>query len=154
MVLAPAWAAVEVWSGRRLITQTWDLPLVRFPSSECIRLWWGPVQSVTTVTYLDAAGTSQVLDPATYLLDTYSVPGRILLAPGWIWPVTQAQHPMAVTIRYVLGYGLAAAEVPDPLRLLIGAVADHFYNNGLQTPVPWDSLGALAPGYGPALGIA
>lgn len=73
-----------------------------------------PLQSVSSITYIDQNGVLQTLDPATYIVDAKSQPARITPAFGQIWPATQWQAN-AITIRFVAGYGAAAA-VPACIR--------------------------------------
>ena len=102
--------------GRRLITQTVELVLDAFPSTDDIDLLLPNAQSITSVKYYDAAGTQQTLDPAAYSLDSDS-PTCWLLAVS-DWPATK-DVANAVRIRYVVGYGPAAADVPANVRLWI-----------------------------------
>jgi phage conserved hypothetical protein, phiE125 gp8 family len=122
------------------VTQTWRLTLDYFPGvgygfpefhyrtwnyeawplfGDIIRLPRPPLQSVTSVKYLDAAGVLQTLDPTKYQLDLDREPARIRPAPGTLWPTTYLGYfGMAlapVQITYVAGYGAAAA-VPDTIK--------------------------------------
>jgi len=100
-------------TGRALITQTWELVHDQFPEACVLRK--APIQSVTSVKYLDdATGAQQTLDPADYLLDKDSEPGYVVPAYGKAWPATWPV-PNAVRVRYVCGYGLAAA-VPVAIK--------------------------------------
>lgn len=100
-------------TGRALVTQTWELVHDAFPEAFVLRR--APIQSVTSLKYLDSAdGTEQTLDPADYLLDKDSEPGYVVPAYGKAWPATWPV-PNAVRVRYVCGYGLAAA-VPVAIK--------------------------------------
>lgn len=99
-------------TGRALCTQTWELVLDAFPEAFALRK--APVQSVSSVKYLDIAGGEQTLDPADTLLDKDSEPGYLTPAYGKTWPETYAV-PNAVRVRYVCGYGAAAA-VPQSIK--------------------------------------
>ncbi len=132
------------WLNRALITQTWDLVLDCFPaSSDCpILVPLPPLQSITSITYLDSNGASQTWAAIDYTVDAKSEPGRILPAYGKSYPSTRAVMN-AVTVRFVAGYGGTVA-VPDPLKLAIGALVAHFYEHrepiiltgGIGSPVP------------------
>lgn len=119
----------ETFTHRALITQTWDLKLDEFPcwqTSEPIVLPLPPVQSVTSVSYIDTTGTTQTWATTYYDTDFPTGPhacaARIQPAYQQIYPVTRAV-PNAVTVRFVAGYG-AASTVPAPIKaamkLLIG----------------------------------
>lgn len=101
---------VETDTERALITQTWVLEMDRFPC-DAIELRRCPVQSVTSVVYLAADGTSTTWASSNYVVNTASEPGRITLAYGKSWPTTLCQEN-AVTVTFVAGYGAATA-VPE-----------------------------------------
>lgn len=73
-----------------------------------------PLQSVTTIKYIDQNGTQQTLDPTLYIVDTVSEPGRITPAYGQTWPTIREQVN-AVEIQFVCGYGNASA-VPAGIK--------------------------------------
>lgn len=106
-------------TGRALVTQTWELVHDKFPEAFVLRK--APIQSVESVKYLDGAtGTQQTLAPADYLLDKDSEPGYVVPAYGKAWPATWPV-PNAVRVRYICGYGDAAA-VPQAIKqwMLLG----------------------------------
>ena len=118
----------ELYTGRALCTQTWDDKRDTFPcySDETIWLPKPPVASVTSLSYIDTAGATQVWAASNYLTDlpsgTWAGRARITPAYAVTYPLTRSVMN-AVTIRVVCGYGAASA-VPEPIkaamRLLIG----------------------------------
>lgn len=86
-----------------------------------------PLQSVTSVTYLDATGTPQTLDLSIYLKDLVTEPGRIYLAPGKSWPPYLAQRN-SISIQCVCGYE-SADLVPEEIKLAIKMLVANFYEN-------------------------
>lgn len=115
----------EAYLGRALITQTWKLYLDCFPSDGCaIRLPNPPLQSVTSITYIDQDGATQTWASGNYQVDTVSTVGRIILAPGEAYPSTESGRINAVTITYVCGYGDASTAIPENIlhavRLTVG----------------------------------
>lgn len=116
---------VERITGRALMTQTWRMTVDEFPEYS-LELPLSPVASVSSVTYLDAAGATQTVSAATYVVDTSSVPARLALADGAAWP-TPAVRPGAVSITFVAGGTLA--EVPEPLRQAIVLLVAHWHAN-------------------------
>jgi uncharacterized phiE125 gp8 family phage protein len=115
---------VETYTRRALITQTWDLTADHL-GCELI-LPRNPVQSVTSVQYLDAQGASQTLLSSLYRVvkrDTGET--AIVPAYGAIWPST-CPVEAAVTVRFVSGYGAAAA-VPAPLKHAMLLLIGHWY---------------------------
>lgn len=113
LIIESARAAVERDTGRSLISQTWQLKLDYWPS-ELITLYHGPVQSVTSIAYVDSAGDSQTWDSANYDVDTASQPGFVRLAYDASWPTTRGTA-RCITVTYVAGYGDEAADVPYEL---------------------------------------
>lgn len=111
------------WLGRALVTQTWDLLLDDFQG--VIRLPLAPVQSITSVTYLDTAGVLQTLAASKYRTDLVTEPARITEEFGMVWPSTYGVVN-AVTIRFVAGYGAPGA-VPEAIKLGLKALIAHFY---------------------------
>ncbi|HEY1605616.1 MAG TPA: head-tail connector protein [Allosphingosinicella sp.] len=59
----------------------------------------GVVQSVQSVTYVDGDGSTQTVDPESYILDLWSMPAR--LAPLDAWPIA-ADRPEAVRVAYTV----------------------------------------------------
>lgn len=133
-LIVTARMSVEEFTQRQLITATYTLKMDTFPSSDCaIELPRPPLISLTSVAYLDASGVSQTLSSTTdYQSDLLSSPGRLLPAPGQVWPTTEYQRLNAVTIVYTAGYGAAGSSVPRPLKqamlLLIGQWYEHREN--------------------------
>lgn len=126
-LITAAREAAEHITGRALITQTLELTIDSFPTGE-IRLPRPRLASVTSITYDDAAGAAQVLDPAAYVVNAGSEPGRVLPAASAEWPETY-DAPNAVRIRYVAGYGANGAAVPASIKawmmLKIAALYKH-----------------------------
>jgi uncharacterized phiE125 gp8 family phage protein len=96
---AREWA--QGYTRRAFMAQTFDYYLHGFPSE--IRLPIGPVQSVTSITYYDAANALQTLAAAYYTADLVSVVPTIYPSYGYEWPDTYTR-PNAVIVRLVAGY--------------------------------------------------
>ena len=126
---ARKWA--EEYTGRQFVTATLDWFLDGFCPSFSAPL--PPLQSVTSIKYLDTDGAEQTLDAATYRVDAVSEPGRIALDYGKSWPSTYSVIN-AVTVRFVAGYGTAAA-VPEPIRQAILILIGELYEQR-QESVP------------------
>lgn len=119
---------VEEDMGRALITQTWDYTLDEFPADgSAIQIPRPPLQSVTSVTYVDSAGATQTLSSANYIVNTGKRNGEITLAYGQTWPATREQAN-AVTIRFVAGYGAASA-VPETIKTAVRLTLGDLYGN-------------------------
>lgn len=148
-LIAVARQQAEDRTERTLMPSTWTLRLPAFPAADggAIELLRPPIIGVTSVQYLDADGTLQTVDPASYVVDTQSEPGRLLpLASSW--PAT-ATHPQAVTIVYTAGYASAAA-VPMPIKqwmlLAMGDLFELRQRSSDKPALPQDFAdGLLAP---------
>lgn len=107
----------EARLGRALIAQTMELVLDGFPTAD-IDLLLPAVQNVVSVKYLDSEGAEQTLASNRYVLDNVSTPSWLLPAYGTSWPETIAMANV-LRIRFTVGYGETAADVPDDIRLWI-----------------------------------
>jgi len=112
-----------------LLTQTIVEKFPYFASD--MELRWAPVQSVTSVTYLDSNGATQTLATSVYELGHKLGVGHIRLKYGQVWPATRA-HPDAVTVTYVAGYGDDRHDVPNPIRQAVKAYALYRYDGSLD----------------------
>ncbi len=118
-VLALVEAAVaqaEVETGRALITQTWTLTLDSFPN--CIRLPRPPLQSVTSIKYIDTDGDQQTWGSSNYRVTSKTAPAVIEPAWGVSWPTIRTISE-AIEIEYIAGYGDADSAVPNQVRQAI-----------------------------------
>lgn len=93
----------ETVTRRALITQTWELTLDSFPSGKII-LPKPPLQSVTSIKYIDSNGVEQTLASSEYKVVTKAEPGYVQPAYGKSWPVALSDTAV-INIRYVCGYG-------------------------------------------------
>lgn len=117
---------VERKQNRQLITATWDAVFDRFPYDRVIRLPLPPLQSVTSIKYIDVDGVEQTFSSSKYTVVTNSVEGRIELNDGEAWPTT-SNRIGAVTIRFVAGYGSNTTDVPETTRLAILQLVAHWF---------------------------
>ncbi len=125
IIAAREWA--EAATGRALITQTWVFRLDCFPAHGEIMIPHSPVQSISSVSYLDTAGATQTLDSADYSVDIYSLPARLRPSYGNCWPSTRQDYN-AVTITAVCGEA-DAADVPEKLKQAMLLVIGHLFEH-------------------------
>ncbi len=130
-MIAAARASVENFTRRSLLTQTLDVFRDSFPGETgVIEIPRPPTQSVTSVKYLDEAGTEQTLSASLYVVDVESEPARIVPADGETWPTTQVMVN-AVTVRVVAGYGNGVADIPAPIiQAMLLAITDYYDHRG------------------------
>jgi len=114
----------ELYLHRFLITQTVD---AYFDSFEGDYLSLPPLQSVTSVTYTDSNGDSQVWATDQYRVDSARKPARISPAYGVSWPTTREQTG-AVVVRFVAGYG-TASDVPEDIKSWMLLRIKYLYDN-------------------------
>lgn len=113
---------------RALVTQTWDYYLDAFPASNQIVIPMPSLQSVTSISYTDANDVTSTLDASSYVVDTVNEPGRVMLKASASWPSTTLAPLNGVAIRFVAGYGLAAA-VPQMIKQAILLTIGDLYEN-------------------------
>lgn len=152
--VAAATRYIEKYTNRRLVTQ--DVR-VRLDGFGCgingpVFLPIGPVQSVLSIVYRDAAGVEHTLEPESYRLVLSRLPNEVVPVFGSTWPVPVAE-PDSVAIALRVGYGDSPADVPDDitqaLRLLV-AQSDMQREAGSQAgeiiAAPW-GVEALLSGH-------
>jgi uncharacterized phiE125 gp8 family phage protein len=108
------------WLGRALITQTWQAMLDQWSTEFAdlrIVMPLPPIQSISSISYLDPNGVATVVDPASYQLVQGQRP-YLLPAYGFAWPAVNTRAN-AITITFIAGYGSAGLNVPEPIRSAI-----------------------------------
>lgn len=119
------WA--EDFRCERFITQTWDYYFDGFPDGrDELELPYGPLQSITSISYIDHSGTTQTMSASDYTVDTHSFVPRVYPVYMGIWPIAQ-DFENSVTVRAIQGYGLTASTVPDTILHALKLMAAHFY---------------------------
>ena len=119
--------------GRQLITATWRGFLDQFPwSCEAIEVAKPPLLSVSSITYVDSAGVTQVWDLAEYDVQVFSGPlaqrGMISPKPDFWYPTTR-RVPNAITINFDAGYGPDATDVPNEIKQMLFGWIGHLYKH-------------------------
>ena len=147
--LVAARKSAEEFQRRKYITQSITLELPGF--SDVMSLPCAPLQSVTSVKYIDTDGVQQTLAASFYDVDTVSEPGRVLLAYEQTWPTARSVYN-AIEIIYVVGYGATSGTVPEQFRVAIWQLAAHAFENrepiafgGSLAQIPLHGLDLLRP---------
>jgi len=125
--------AVENFTELTVAVNDFQMKLDYFPTAE-INLGTWPVNSITSVTYVDANGATQTISSADYALDTFSKPAQINLAYGKTWPMVRNQ-PNAVTVTFEAGYtgdtSPVSNEMPKALKqAMLLTITDLYENRG------------------------
>lgn len=121
---ARAWCESRI--GQCLMPATYRLKLDRFCGHE-IELPYPPLTAVSSIAYVDSAGSAQTLSSALYAVDTDSKPGRVSPVYAEVWPTTREQL-QAITITYTAGYA-SASVVPQSIKQAILLLVGHWYEN-------------------------
>ena len=66
---------------------------------------------------------------SNYTVDTAYTPGRIVLKRTADWPSTVLEITNGVVIRFIAGYGAAAANVPENTVHALKMLVSHLYEN-------------------------
>lgn len=132
-LLAAAREHCEQFLGLSLAQRVLEVEIDEFPAGGgAIELLFGPVRAVLAFAAGDAGSSSSSdatqIDPATWRLDDYSQPNRLL--PVGAWPAVAAGQP--VRVRYLAGYGVdSEGGLPLPatagaaIRLVLGHLYAH-----------------------------
>lgn len=140
--IAAAVAWLDGWNGvlgRCILTQTWA-----FRCAELVdmALLFPDVQSAV-VTYLDAAGATQTVNPSDYRVRTRNGQGELVFAESFSAPTLLAGRDDAVTVTAVYG----KAEAPPPLKVAALMLVAHLERNpeGAWENVPAGVEAMIAP---------
>lgn len=120
---------LENYLNRYIAEQTVELALTGWKDKIDLS---APVQSVTSVKYLDENGVEQTLNPNQYLVDTYSEPAAIYPAHDVTYPNLYDQENN-VKICYVVGFTSGGSPdtnpLPDPLKFAMMLIIGDLYAN-------------------------
>lgn len=98
--------SIEDITRRKLLTQTWDYYLDRFPAGNSFKLPFGNLATVTHIKYTDSDGTQTTMTVTTdYLVETNGEQcGKIVLPYGETWPSFTAYPSNPIVVRFVCGW--------------------------------------------------
>jgi uncharacterized phiE125 gp8 family phage protein len=120
----------EGQTGRTIHETEWELVLDSFPDISIELPRATPLISITSVKYVESDGTENTFSAASYIADTWSQPGRVVLAYNESWPSFTAYPVAPVRIRYKAGITTSpASEADDADKLPILLLAAHLYEN-------------------------
>jgi uncharacterized phiE125 gp8 family phage protein len=131
-IIRAARQKVETDCDLRLLTQTVAFKADKFFTNGQgkVQLPLRPLQSVSSVTYLDLNGATATWDAAEYDVAPGGVAAHATLRPksGYSYPNVEYGQE-AVVITAVVGFGDSSASVPEDLRAALLLMAGHLYNN-------------------------
>jgi uncharacterized phiE125 gp8 family phage protein len=118
------------------VQRTYTLKLDRFPMHYEIILPAGKVSAVSSITYVETAGTTQTLSANAYTLEAQRLPSSIVINPSTIsaWPTARFYAGISsVTISYTAGYGATASTIPQALRQAVLMAVGYWYDIARET---------------------
>ncbi len=119
---AAARSHVEAYCGTRLASQTVSIKCDGF--SDFVRLSESPVQSVSSVSYVDASGATQTLSADVYELRSDGLEAAIVLKYGQAWP--SIRQGSRITVTVVVGYAAVPPAIVHAMLLRIQAIVLPF----------------------------
>lgn len=125
-IRASAHDIVSEMSGRTLGTETWDLAVGSVAGD--LVLPKSPVQSLTSISYYDAAGVLQLATLSDFYLFKGEDRATVRPKDGRSWPTLQDRED-ALIVRFVAGY----ATLPPALRVAVLFAAEAIYD---RVPFP------------------
>jgi uncharacterized phiE125 gp8 family phage protein len=114
----------EGLARRAFITQTVEWVMDRWPTNGAMKLPRPPLQSVTSVKYLDTDQAEQTW--TDYVVDARSEPGWLIFRST---PSGGLFDSGAIAVRFVAGYGNTAETVPNVFIQGILLTVAHWYEN-------------------------
>lgn len=125
--------AVENFTELTVAVNTFQVKLDFFENL-AIDLGTYPVNSITSITYVDTNGSTQTIPSADYVLDTFSKPAQIVLAYDKQWPPVRNQ-PNAATVTFEAGYTGDTSPVTNVLpkaltQAMLLTITDLYENRG------------------------
>lgn len=112
--------------NRCLLSQTWQAGVARWLPQ--LRLPFPDVQSVT-LSYVDAFGAAQAVDPGAFNLTNDALGGLVSFRGDWSAPVVDHFRSEPITVEIVAGFGPDPDDLPRAIRQAILQIVGHWYNN-------------------------
>jgi uncharacterized phiE125 gp8 family phage protein len=116
---------VEAQAKIALVTQSWRIVFDCWPHHGRIVVRPGPLRVLGAVRVHDINGHPQIVDTRAFVPDfgasTLAFMPWALPVPGWI--------AAGIELHVTIGFGDAAANVPEPLRQAIRLLVAHWYEN-------------------------
>mgnify|MGYP001569730960 CR=1 FL=1 len=115
----------------QLITAIYKQYLDEFPvSDKPIRLRSAPLQSITSITYVDTAGVTQTWAATKYEADQRKIPGEVRPIESESYPDTK-DVVNAVVITFKSGFGDATVDVPENILRAVKLLVNFWYDKRL-----------------------
>ena len=115
-LIARARKRFEEFTGRILVQQTWQFALPKF--ADVIEIPYAPLQSITSIKYIDNLGQLVTIDPADYRIIDHGIKATIAPRLGGSWPSPGYKVADAVQIECVLGHAPVANDAIDTENII------------------------------------
>lgn len=138
-LIAAAREHAELYNGREFARKTIEAYFDSWPAAGFTLL--DPLAAVASIVYQPAEGQPVTLPAGTYVVDTKSQPGRVVLAPGQAWPTAALAPGLPVTITFTAGFEPDA--VPPAIVAGIKMLLAHYFDNPNQVTAPGAAEGRL-----------
>jgi len=139
----------ENYQRRAYIRQTWELSEDGFPITP-ILIPRPPLAGIQSIKYYDYENTETTMDLTDFIIDTSSIPGRVMLGYNIYWPSVTLRSMDSFKLRFIAGYdgtGIVgttttlspdADEVPQYIKDAIMLYCAYRYENraGEVTTIP------------------
>lgn len=124
-LIASARMHVEAQAKIALITQSWRMVFDCWPHHGRIVVRPGPLKALSAVRVYDIDGNPHIVDTQAFVPDF----GASTLAfMPWALPAA-GRIAAGIELDVSVGFGEAAADVPEPLRQAIRLLVAHWYEN-------------------------
>lgn len=120
-------AYIEMSTSRQMITSTWEYKFKAFPTGDIV-IPISPLQSVSSITYVDTASDTQTWSSELYTVDTASDVGRVRPIYNEDYPDSRG-YEQDVVVTFIAGYGDASSDVPDTALTAIKLLASNWFEN-------------------------
>ena len=113
-----ATTACETFTGRKLITQQWQLTLNSWRSEGAEGVIQIPLSPLLSIDKIEVwtTGNFQIIAPENYLLDSVSYQAKIVPQAGYRWPEPD-KDVAGIIITVSAGFGDGQNDVPPDIRL-------------------------------------
>ena len=122
-------------TGRKLMSQKWDVYFDDWPDGNEIELPFSPLISVSTagITYTGSTSNTITLGSTSWAVDTVSEPPRIVLDNTVnSWPTDELHYNNPIRIVGTYGYS-ASSDIPRSIRHAMLLMIGHWYENREET---------------------
>ena len=116
--------AVERETRRALITQSWRVILDAWPDPNTFRIPLAPFISLSAIRTFDVFNAAAVLGASAYFVDAQPAAARVQFT---LQPPNPGRAIAGIELDVVIGYGAAAASVPEPLRLAMRMLVARWF---------------------------